>query len=1290
LRPPGWRSRYPSNQQNNNAFGGGNSGGGNFSGGNSYDKNAKGAYAADGGDQQRYHDDDDAGPKASKALICTLDIEQYALNARDFNGNTWILDSGASSHMTGNKSYFSRLRTFDGNIKSATGSAKAIGIGTIEVEDSNNGRFEIQDVLYVPELTVNLISYGRLMDRGFEAISNQEQVTMHKPGILRVVFQRKKGMYVHDFRQAEMSTTAQNGSFVAISSSTTISVDNTAYSANMWHERLAHVNFDYIGAMHRKNSVLDLPRLGGRPKDRCIGCLEGKMQRKPFHIAPIRTNSPLQVIHADICGPFEVMSITKLRYTMLIPDDYTKFRHVYFLHSKDEAPAKLKEHVAKVELHFNGRGNHLVKALRTDKGGEFDNKEVKQYTITKGIQHQFTVPRTPQQDGTTEISNKIIIGRANSMMQAVDAPKYLWPYAVKAATYITNFLPNKGSHGDPDKTPYELWYGTKPSVAHLRVWGCLAYIHMHKDVRSGKLDKRAIPCMFVGYTETTKIYEFFDPSARKFYTSRDAVFYEDRRFQHPKKKSSQHKKDDNPSSGEQDNDDNDGEPPSFYDGMYPKHLRSRRPMFRTHQSGPPISSFGGNSSEPPKKDDPPPPEEDDSSDSDDAGPSEGPKLPRMLTELATDGVMTVPIDEPRRTRSTRNAVPGNVDNDLNTKLDDPSNFSDEIPHEMYGLLVNAGPTSMSLALSGKDAQHWKPAIDDELGNLESHQTWNIVDTPLPPEIKPITARMVLQEKLNADGKISRYKARLVAHGFKQVYGTHYNVAYAPLVTLATIRMMFTYAAIQDLEIEQMDVVGAFLESKLKEDVYITLPKGCISDEKGKIAIDVNSKQLVTVKLNKSIYGLKQSAFEWYDNIRNTMIENGFQGTQHEAGLFYKHFDEQRRILIVLVWVDDLSIIGIKGDVEEFKKFISGRYTMKDLGPISDYLGMKITRDRVNRTIQMDQSAYIGKFLHRFGMDQCHSAYTPMTDKYAELADVDENNDELADTKEYQEAIGSLNYAAICTRPDIAFAVGFLGRFASKPTKKQRMAVNRVFQYLKFTKNCKLSLGGSLSNPIEHGIITYADASFANENYKSTTGIMIFYEGSPVLWRSIKQRITAKSTADAEFTAIATGIDEALWLQRVHDDLRLNENEMGKPILVYNDNEVAIRNCNLEIHQPLSRHVGIRHSWIANEVALNRVNITYIPTADMKADGMTKALGRILHEKMSHELRIRLRDKNNPSANESPNAMKQLQPKIGSEGAFWANNADIGTALQMLFSLNSTKFLLTNLDQPLMIPVGGPE
>jgi hypothetical protein len=608
----------------------------------------------------------------------------------------------------------------------------------------------------------------------------------------------------------------------------------------------------------------------------------------------------------------------------------------------------------------------------------------------------------------------------------------------------------------------------------------------------------------------------------------------------------------------------------------------------------------------------------------------------MIKDLAIDGkIPQASVDSPRTTRSqmvekgsvgwASFAMALDASHEEDCELaGSPTNLltqlADTMPipsPDVFSLLMNPGPATMKEALSGNNAHNWKPAIDEEIGNLEAHQTWDIV-MEVPKGIKPITARMVLQEKIDAFGRISRYKARLVAHGFKQIYGQHFNVAYAPLVSLATIRMIFTYAAIKDLEIDQMDVIGAFLESNLKEEIYVILPRGCISDENGRITIDINAsdKKQITVRLNKSIYGLKQSAFEWYDNIHKKLLEYGLLGTKYDAGIYYK----KDPFLVVIIWVDDISITGARLDVDLFKTYLGKQYKMKNLGPILDYLGMKIVRNREKRTICLDQSAYIDKFLRRFGMENCRREKTPMSEKYMELTE-ENTSDEDTDRKLYQEMIGSLNYAAICTRPDTSFTVGFLGRFAANPKKKHLSAVHRLFRYLRHTKDYGLLLGGSSSTTslgsLEE-LTTYADASFANDKYKSTSGISIFLNDSPILWRSIKQKITAKSTADAEFTAISMAADEAGWLSRLGAELGIIKD---RPLKIINDSEVAIRDCNLEQHQPISRHVGIKHSWIIDEVRLGRLVISYVPTAKMISDGLTKALGRILHDKMIRNMRL---------------------------------------------------------------------
>jgi hypothetical protein len=235
--------------------------------------------------------------------------------------------------------------------------------------------------------------------------------------------------------------------------------------------------------------------------------------------------------------------------------------------------------------------------------------------------------------------------------------------------------------------------------------------------------------------------------------------------------------------------------------------------------------------------------------------------------------------------------------------------------------------------------------------------------------------------------------------------------------------------------------------------------------------------------------------------------------------------------------------------------------------------MRVRRNRKSRTIRIDQKAYIQQVINRFGMNDSTSVSTPI-EKGTTLKKR-QGNEAQANQIRYQEAIGSINYAVIATRPDISYTAGFLGRFAADPSEKHWNAVKRVLRYLKGTVNYGLVLGGQDdSGKLE----VYGDADFAGDSdeLKSTSGfIAIDRHGATVAWKSAKQTITAKSTADAEFTATATAIDEGIWLHKLETEFYPQLIPRGQ-VTAYNDNTACISNLTKNEHSPPNRHIGVRY------------------------------------------------------------------------------------------------------------------
>ena len=214
---------------------------------------------------------------------------------------------------------------------------------------------------------------------------------------------------------------------------------------------------------------------------------------------------------------------------MLFVDDYTKFTTVYFLKSKDEAASQFQHFKAAVENFFCDKG-YQIKAIRTDGGGEYSSGEFQRELKNSGIEWQVTVPYTPQEDGVAENSNRVLVGRANALVQHADASKNYWAEALLTTVYLKNILLTKGTHGK-DVTPYELSHGSKPDIKHLRVWGCSAYGFVYPAKRQDKKwSTRVEKLVFVGYTHTAKQYGLYNASTKRLVKSRDVAFHEDTSF----------------------------------------------------------------------------------------------------------------------------------------------------------------------------------------------------------------------------------------------------------------------------------------------------------------------------------------------------------------------------------------------------------------------------------------------------------------------------------------------------------------------------------------------------------------------------------------------------------------------------------------------------------------------------------------------------------------------------------------------------------------------------------------
>lgn len=446
----------------------------------------------DKGDNSHFTEKDD---DITLLMVCNTMEETHQ--------SMWYLDTGSSNHMCGDKSMFSELdESFRTSVKFGDDTRLSVmGKGNISIQKS---RCYLSDVFYVPGLKNNLLSIGQLQGKDYEFIIKNGTCRIQHP---------KKGLI------AEVTMT-QNRMFplyfgIDVLPCFSVMVNDQAW---LWHLRYGHLNFNGLKTLCQKNMVIDLPQIDHLPQV-CEGCVVGKQHRDSFPKGKAwRAKKALELVHSDICGPIDPQSNGNKRYFITFIEDFSRKTWVYFLQAKSNAFSVFKSYKVLVEKEL---GQH-IKILRSDRGGEYNSKDFESFCATHGIKRQLTTSYTPQQNGVAERKNRTILNMVRSMLRTSGIPKSFWPEIVLWSTHLLNRSPTKSVQ---NMTPQEAWSGRKPSVAHLRIFGCIAYAHIPDEKRK-KLDDKGEKCIFLGVNDHSKAYKLYNPVTKKIVISRDVVFDE--------------------------------------------------------------------------------------------------------------------------------------------------------------------------------------------------------------------------------------------------------------------------------------------------------------------------------------------------------------------------------------------------------------------------------------------------------------------------------------------------------------------------------------------------------------------------------------------------------------------------------------------------------------------------------------------------------------------------------------------------------------------------------------------
>ncbi|OJT10684.1 Retrovirus-related Pol polyprotein from transposon TNT 1-94, partial [Trametes pubescens] len=425
-----------------------------------------------------------------------------------------------------------------------------------------------------------------------------------------------------------------------------------------------------------------------------------------------------------------------------------------------------------------------------------------------------------------------------------------------------------------------------------------------------------------------------------------------------------------------------------------------------------------------------------------------------------------------------------------------------------------------------------------------------------------------------------------------VYGVDYYETFAPVAKLASFRLILAIAARNGWSAETFDFNSAYLNSKLDEEVYLEQPPDH----------EFADRRKYVLKLLKALYGLKQGGRKWYETLSAALADLGFTRAEADYGVFFKR--DGTHLVILAIHVDDCLITGSSTRLlAEYKRQLAAKYKLTDLGPVSWLLGIKVSRDLSAHTLALSQHAYIEAIITRFNFDDLKPISTPM-DPTSQLSksQCPESAADVARMRRvpYKEAIGSLMYAAMGTRPDIAFAVSTLAQFSQNPGWVHWEAVKRVFRYLLGTKTLSLIYGGG-----QRGLEGYVDADGASQEHRrAITGYVFLVDGGAISWSSKKQELVTLSTAESEYVAATHAAKEAIWLRRLIGEVF---RPLSEPTTLHSDSQSAIALTVDGSYHARTKHIDIRYHFIRYSIDAGSIRLLYCPTADMTADVLTKAL-----------------------------------------------------------------------------------
>ncbi|KAG7556865.1 Reverse transcriptase RNA-dependent DNA polymerase [Arabidopsis suecica] len=1105
-----------------------------------------------------------AAMMASSDLVRRSDLDALIKALKESSGNAYhalsslkplIVDSGASHHMISDSKLMKNIEPALGNVIIANGDKIPVkGLGDLELFSKKSKAF------YMPTFTSNLLSVKKATtDLNCYAIFGPNDVHFQDIETSRVLGHggTKDGLYV--LEDTKLSTP------LASHFSSVLVYANNA----IWHARLGHPHSRALGLL--------LPSISFK-NDECEACILGKHCKSVFPKSNTIYENCFDLVHSDVWTS-PCLSRENQKYFVTFIDEKSKYTWLTLLPSKDRVLEAFTNFQNYVTNHYNAK----IKIFRSDNGGEYTSHAFKQHLAKHGIIHQTSCPYTPQQNGVAERKNRHLMEVARSMMFHTNVPKRFWSDAVVLACYLINRIPTKILQ---DSSPFEVLNKNKPSINHLRVFGCVCFVLIGEQ--RNKLEPKSVKGMFIGYSITQKGYKCYIPETKKVLVSRDVKFVESKGYYEDKNWE------------------------DIQDLTHSPSDRANNLRIILERLG--VSNSQGHTNspnpnpEPTQQQETPPHEEEEHLQEEENIQANIQENILEEGEIPSDHEEETTLSE-EENLSTSDHNEGSTSQEAPIALRrserlkfPPSNWkntrvyynSQAVAHPIQAVCTIAHFPEEHQVFLGQIDQHWIPqtyeeaiqhqvwrdAIAAERQAMEHNHTWE--EGELPRGKKAVTSKWVFTIKYKSNGDIERYKARLVARGFTQTYGEDYRDTFAPVAKLHTVRVVLSLATNLEWELWQMDVKNAFLQGELEEEVYMKPPPG----------LEDHNAPGKVFKLKKAIYGLKQSPRAWYHKLSTTLLDRGFKKSEADNTLFT--LPSKEGIVVILVYVDDIIISGNdKVGIQETKAFLKSVFDIKDLGELKYFLGIEVCRSKEG--LFLSQRKYTLDLLSQVGKLGAKPAKTPLEDDYKANRKGELDNKPFEDVTQYRRLVGKLIYLTI-TRPDICFAVNVVSQHMQAPTLHHWNMVTRILKYLKGAPGQGIWMGCNKNTEL----VGYCDADYAGDtkDRRSTTGYCTFIGGNLVTWRSKKQKVVSLSSAEAEYRAMRKLTTELMWLKALLKDFGI---DTPKPITMHCDNQAAIHIASNSVFHERTKHIEVDCHKVREQVQLGVILPCYTESEEQLAD-----------------------------------------------------------------------------------------